>query len=362
MDSTPITSSRDNRILIAISALLISTLACNYATRLIFPPTPTPLPTATLIPSATATPFLPPATVTPTVFVYTPSCPNSLKKIIRDSTKSPQKISSSESDTETDIIELVHYTITDDGNLRPVNYEDVPKKFKSAQDDRAAHEEIWEYFKRLIPPDQIDFVSGFTVFTDGEFNYLASVNQSDRNLYKWELNVDYADTTPKTELTFTLLHEFGHLLTLNENQVEASVPIYHHPFDDEIYQQEADACPQYFPGEGCSQPDSYINQFFERFWLDFYDEWQSIDQEEDEDKYNDMLDDFYKTYQDQFLTDYAPTSPSEDLAESWTFFVLAPKPELNSIAHEKILFFYEYPELVNLRSQILDKICTEFQD
>jgi hypothetical protein len=65
-------------------------------------------------------------------------------------------------------------------------------------------------------------------------------------------------------------------------------------------------------------------------------------------------------YQDQFVTDYAPTSPVEDIAESWTFFVLSPKPELNSIANEKILFFYEYPELVELRTQILKQICVEF--
>jgi hypothetical protein len=29
-------------------------------------------------------------------------------------------------------------------------------------------------------------------------------------------------------------------------------------------------------------------------------------------------------YKDQFVTDYAVTTPEEDIAESWTFFVLAP--------------------------------------
>ena len=107
----------------------------------------------------------------------------------------------------------------------------------------------------------------------------------------------------------------------------------------------------------CSQ----LNQFFNRFWTDFYAEWQIIDEEVDEDTRFNMLDDFYHIYQDQFLTDYAPTSPAEDIAESWTFFLLAPKPEPNSIANEKILFFYEYPELLEVRAQILDRICVEFQ-
>ena len=73
-----------------------------------------------------------------------------------------------------------------------------------------------------------------------------------------------------------------------------------------------------------------------------------------------MIEDFYKTYEDQFVSDYAPTSPMEDIAESWAFFVLSPKPELSSIANEKILFFYEYPELVELRTKILKQICVEF--
>ena len=85
-----------------------------------------------------------------------------------------------------------------------------------------------------------------------------------------------------------------------------------------------------------------------------------IDLEEDEDTRNALLEDFYEVHQDQFLSDYAATSPAEDIAEAWAFFVLSPKPELNSIANEKILFFYEYPELVELRTQILKQLCVEF--
>jgi hypothetical protein len=60
------------------------------------------------------------------------------------------------------------------------------------------------------------------------------------------------------------------------------------------------------------------------------------------------------------VSEYAATSPAEDIAEAWAFFLLSPKPELDSISSEKILFFYEYPELVALRTQILTNICAEF--
>jgi hypothetical protein len=68
--------------------------------------------------------------------------------------------------------------------------------------------------------------------------------------------------------------------------------------------------------------------------------------------------DFYSIHADQFLTSYAATSPEEDVAESWAFFILAPRPEPTSIANQKILFFYDYPELVTLRQELRNRLCT----
>ena len=66
---------------------------------------------------------------------------------------------------------------------------------------------------------------------------------------------------------------------------------------------------------------------------------------------------FYKKYQDQFVGDYAVTHPAEDIAESFTHFVFSPKPAGESIRDQKVRFFYEYPELVELRGQILNATC-----
>ncbi|MBK9051223.1 MAG: hypothetical protein IPL78_09985 [Chloroflexi bacterium] len=46
------------------------------------------------------------------------------------------------------------------------------------------------------------------------------------------------------------------------------------------------------------------------------------------------------------MTDYAATNPAEDIAETFMAFVLEPKPNGDTIAEEKVLFFYQYPELV----------------
>ena len=81
---------------------------------------------------------------------------------------------------------------------------------------------------------------------------------------------------------------------------------------------------------------------------------------EDKDEYYDQLDDFYNKYDDQFLSNYSATSPAEDIAEAFAFFILSPKPPADSIANQKILFFHEFPELMQLRGHILNQLCVEF--
>jgi len=56
----------------------------------------------------------------------------------------------------------------------------------------------------------------------------------------------------------------------------------------------------------------------------------------------------------------AATSPVEDIAEAWSFFIFSPKPGPDSIANEKVMLFYEFPELVQLREKILTNICEVF--
>ncbi|WKZ47790.1 MAG: hypothetical protein QY306_00310 [Anaerolineales bacterium] len=338
------------KLILTTIALLFSTLACRAATRLIIPDTPTPPPTPV---PPTLTPF-PPATFTPTP-IPEASCP----VLTADILNTAVNFDFDADEDADDEIYLISYFVNGDEISDPFK-ESVPNQYKDEQEDSAAHEEIWNYFTRLIPLEARDFLTAFSIVTDGNGNVLAAVAQSASDAEDWALEVDILDATNKYVLTVTLLHEFGHLLTLNSSQVPPSEAVFDAPEDDDVYQRELAACPNYFPGEGCSNQDSYVNRFFDRFWFDLYAEWQEIDSEEDEDRYYDLLDDFYYTYEDQFLTEYSVTSPAEDIAESFAFFILAPKPEPSSIADEKILFFYEFPELIELRGQILNQLCMEF--
>lgn len=342
----------NHKLILLTLALLSSTLACRAATRLIVSDTPTPLPppTQTAIPN-TPTPTPPPPTPTA---VFEAACPVLLTDIMDAALAEPFGIEDFEEEEY-----YVIYTIEDD-KLASRDDIVVTNRINAEQDARGTHEIIWNYFAAIIPPEERKFLTEFAVISDGKGEILAAVSPTFDNPSLWTLEVDILDSDDNYSLTFTFMHEFGHLVTLNAKQVPPNRRVLYNPDDHDIYEQAIAECPQYFTGDGCSNPDSYINEFFNRFWLDFYDEWQEIDLIEDDDVYYDSLDEFYETYQDQFLTDYAATSPAEDIAESWSFFILSPKPELNSIANEKILFFYEYPELVRLREEILNRICKSF--
>ncbi|WP_430868816.1 hypothetical protein [Demequina aurantiaca] len=77
----------------------------------------------------------------------------------------------------------------------------------------------------------------------------------------------------------------------------------------------------------------------------------------------------YEDYPEDFVTEYAASQPdgSEDMAESWAMYVFGDTEyagdadddgeldvvEPGTVAAEKVAFFADYPELVNLREEIL---------
>lgn len=60
-----------------------------------------------------------------------------------------------------------------------------------------------------------------------------------------------------------------------------------------------------------------------------------------------------RTYtDDSFVSQYAATSPTEDMVESFVQFVTQDKPAGALTKFEKVRFFYQYPELTTLRTQL----------
>jgi hypothetical protein len=323
-------------------------LACRAATSI--NPPDTSLPSSTPLPSIPVTGL---ATTTTFGADQEASCPATVSQILTAAT-SPGTYK--EPDQE---ISLATYKVIGEQISDPV-FDSVPANLKSEQENLAAQQVVWTYFTSIIPEENRRMVSNYAVLTDGQANLLAAVAPLPSDPSHWMLEVDIADSTDYANLTFTMIHEFGHLLTLNADQVAPSTAVFSNPHDKNVYNQEAAACPTYFTGEGCSNPNSYINQYYQHFWKDIYAEWSQIDQIDDQRDYYEKLTQFYQHYEDRFVSEYASTNPGEDIAESWAFFVLGPKPQGNTIADQKVLFFYEHPELVQLRAQILTRLCTVF--
>ncbi|MGD8405820.1 MAG: hypothetical protein PVJ21_19340 [Anaerolineales bacterium] len=338
--------------------LLATGLACNFVTGIfveepepLYLEEPAPIEPTVEVESQPESPL-----DEPTISDIT-TCSAVTEEILKTATEFDEDFPDDKSGNEPEELYLVTYSVSGDQLSDPIYYEDVSADLIPYQEDQAGHQEIWDYFTALIPANERGALAEYSIVTDGKGEILAAVTQTLYDPKLWGLEVDIRDADDRHDLTYTLIHEYAHLLTLGPEQVTPSEALFHNPDDDNIFYDEVTACPNYFPGEGCSSSSSYINAFFDEFWADIYEEWLDINLIEDDDTYYDALDDFYYNYEDRFVTDYAATNPEEDIAETFSFFVLLSHPDGDTVAEKKILYLYNYPELVQLRDEIIHGIC-----
>ena len=232
---------------------------------------------------------------------------------------------------------LTLYKIAGNDIIKVKDFE-VSNNLKSFQADSKKHQEMWDFFKKLIPENERGFITEFIVFhgSNGLAGYVTPIDQDDLSAWRMGLAIDLADEldaeTLKDEFAYTSIHEFGHVLTLNNTQVDANVG--------------ENGCSDYHTGEGCSNVDSYINRIYEIGWADIMNEFNNL-------PYEDAAERIYNKYPDRFVTDYAASNPGEDVAEVFSVFVVSDDfPRGNTIADQKVKAMYEFPELVQLRNQI----------
>ncbi|MFC1618249.1 hypothetical protein ACFL2B_03140 [Patescibacteria group bacterium] len=229
------------------------------------------------------------------------------------------------------------------------------------QDAKDYHQELWERFTTLFDYQDFDFVTEFVIASDGPGKIGAESEADFEDPTKWGLYIDPADFAIRNDgesnelLDQALIHEAGHLLTLNSTQLDLIIG-YDHMCGD-ITARFAEQCePNYFATEGCTYSASYLNKFYQEFWLDIIDEWQSIYGIKDIKEYQRRYESFYYARTDQFHSANAAFDPMEDVAYSWTEFIMNDKPDGDTIKEEKVLFFYQYPELLELRQKVRDNL------
>ncbi|MEC8762510.1 MAG: hypothetical protein VXY40_07145, partial [Actinomycetota bacterium] len=57
-------------------------------------------------------------------------------------------------------------------------------------------------------------------------------------------------------------------------------------------------------------------------------------------------------HEEDFVSDYAATNVVEDFAESFMTFVLEPEPDDDTVIGQKLLFFWDRPEYVEIRDHV----------
>lgn len=230
---------------------------------------------------------------------------------------------------------------------------------KVTPSDDGRYRAIWQHFITLMPEAARSTLTQFEISSDGKEGTLAAVYPSDKNPAQWTLVVDDIDAyddrgaLDTRELTYSLIHEVGHLLSLNANEVPPMENI--DPENrDEFIAARKKCLPRFFTGEGCSTAESAINRFFQVFWKELYAEYaDALDGLTEED----VSAELYANNPTAYVSDYAATNPAEDFAESWTEFVLNDRQKNpQSTAEQKKDFFYNYPSLVSLRSVIRQRL------
>ena len=202
---------------------------------------------------------------------------------------------------------------------------------ESWKEDEKYVEVFWMY-ANLIPEDFRKDIVEYKVYNKPDGDTFAYVKQMDNDKSKWRLIVNIGAFYKDWKIDFkesvhTLIHEYAHVLTLWKKQIDFN---------------NFDNCPNYLVSEGCLNKDAYLNKFIENFWKkDFKASQESAEN------------DFYTWKENNFVTEYAATNPWEDIAETFTYFVLKEKPKDSSlIKNQKILLFWKYKELVKLRNNI----------
>lgn len=216
---------------------------------------------------------------------------------------------------------------------------DEAKAKRNWMEDQEKHRAIWEMTATLIPADYRRWLTSFEIF-DGKDELLGYVNPAKEDLSGWKFALDIRSAYPDTrtlsqegDFIHTIIHEYGHVLALNDEQLKARSLV----------------CTTYNPGEGCARQDAYLLEFHDRFWEAIIDE--AADNEESDR----ALQRFYEKYEDHFVTDYAATNPVEDFAEVFAVFITSDsRPTGQLIKDQKVQFMYEYPELVALREHMRD--------
>ena len=197
----------------------------------------------------------------------------------------------------------------------------------------------WEELSLITPADQLNDLAVFAGFVDngaGDEVTLAFVNSIDDDGLDFQMSVNlttYEDDIDEARLT--LAHEFAHVFTLLDSEVDRSV------FD-------AEDCETYLSSEGCFLPESVMAEWIELFWgnglIDEIDPFGDPSNAEGEDRCD---------ANPGFFGPYAASDPEEDFAEAFSAYVYQLEPD-TAAQQAKLDWIDEQAGLAEFRQRAVD--------
>ena len=232
---------------------------------------------------------------------------------------------------------------------------------------------LWNQVTQVLPTPQTDkYIGSFYVFRKRKDSVLAYVQGMDEGP-KFILGVNEPNhlATDVREQYLTVVHEFMHMVVMNqfvgpqiydesgkgllsdlrsvagvlqsifgveEDAAQSAAQPSGQSDDQTETPTAAIACDGITEDEGCYAKGSLYNEFTRKFWT-------KADLQAERDS------GFYERNKSRFVTEYAITTPHEDMSESFSYWVIA-EGKGKTMADAKQRFFSRYPKLVALKEHI----------
>jgi len=230
--------------------------------------------------------------------------------------------------------DITLYRVQGENIFKIVDYQ-VSGQNLAYQQDTQEHQKLWRLVKKIIPVNHRTKIGEFLIYNGSVNNTNGLSVQINNDLSKWKLGLAINNAKgDQQKLIYTIVHEFGHILTLNNSHINSMI--------------RENNCTNFYSYLGCSKSNSYINKFQNQFWLGIWDSFLVA-----QDNGSLGIQNFYNTYNNHFLTSNSAINPEEDIADVFATFVTRKNnSNENSITEQKIQFMYNYSELVSLRNYI----------
>lgn len=217
----------------------------------------------------------------------------------------------------------------------------VEKEWKDSKPTE--YKALWEKTVRILPKNYDQLIKKYVVFSDGREGINAStVTKSDDNS-EYEFYLDFADAYDSDgnfesiRFALNVVHEYGHAVAQNNTQIDVN----------------REDLGTFILPDGRLEESSYLYAFYKSYWVAQYDDALARRGIEDPQDNRDAQLKFFNENQDEFITDYATVTINEDFAESFAYFVLSSEiPDEKLVKYDKLRFFYQYDEMVQMREEM----------